>query len=85
MCPLANGKLISICGRDQLQMYQYGRPGYVELALTPMILCTQSSIGMVPDDRETETLLSQYRSLVPAEFGFETWVNQDQDLDEYRE
>ncbi|QUJ69384.1 hypothetical protein KDD30_21705 (plasmid) [Photobacterium sp. GJ3] len=150
MCHTANGKLISICGRDQVLMDQYGRPGHVELALTPTmhfsrqsfagwnegmllsfqnhsyqyhvfgfysqalerkgnqsqvtathfqsgiyvekngrplttIRCSQSSIGIVPDDRETETLLSQYLNLVPAEFDFEVWINKDQDADDYGE
>ncbi|NAW85036.1 hypothetical protein CAG71_00950 [Photobacterium halotolerans] len=47
-----------------------------------MILCTQSSIGMVPDDREIETLLSQYRNLLPAEFDLDVWVNKDHEVDE---
>ncbi|NAW67672.1 hypothetical protein CAG70_05045 [Photobacterium halotolerans] len=63
-------------------MYQYGRLGHVKLAFTPMILCTQSSIGMVPDDREIETLLSQYRNLLPAEFDLDVWVNKDHEVDE---
>ncbi|WP_027250866.1 hypothetical protein [Photobacterium halotolerans] len=63
-------------------MYQYGRPGHVKLAFTPMIHCTQSSIGMVTDDREIETLLSQYRNLVSTQFDFDAWVNKGHEVDE---
>ncbi|MEL6116370.1 hypothetical protein P0Y67_14220 [Photobacterium sp. SP02] len=57
---------------------------YVEKSRQPLttIRCAQISIGMLPDDRETEAMLAQYRNLLPSQFDFDTWVNKDQDLDD---
>ncbi len=37
---------------------------------------------MVTDDREIETLLSQYRNLVSTQFDFDAWVNKGHEVDE---